>query len=424
MSGIQPRRGNSVNRGGTSLLTGKIGHVTPVRQTMLMPGETINARISGQVKMEMLRERDALRLNAHIAHFMTPVRWLWPEWTDYIKEGPDTSLTPPTINFTPIALGLSGNLPMDLEQYWHDAIYRIYNEWYKWPEDPDVTTGERVGVNLEHMWTRCRDQGEPSSDADKMVSAPADQFNIQDLAEIQARYQTAVNREVLSFNRYQELLQDTWGVDGSREVDQVPVMISSSQVGVDPRSLPAQDAAGLGQWGSIYDFRVDDSFTITAPEHCILTTNLIVRFAPITEERHPLANPRNSWAVRVGDPYLMGAMPPQIVEIRDCLDSDSNESLGYLPSGWQWRSENNMIADKIDVRDSFPYMKMPTNAAEARKADMRVNAFRSQALEDYVIDLYCNYKSTSMVPAEISSYTVGMDQSSNKTPYTKTRKVK
>lgn len=423
MSGIHPSRGDGIARGGTSLITGKIGHVTPLRQTMLMPGETIKARVSGSVKMEMLRERDALRIHAHLAHFMTPVRWLWDQWPDYVKQGPDTSLVPPTISFTPIALGLGGNIQVDVERYWHDAIYRIFNEWYKWPEDPDVTTGQRIATNLDHSWTRCRNKFEPANAADKQVESGTN-FTLAKLAETQARYQNAVRREVLAFDRYQEILQDIWNTDGSREVDKVPVMIAQSTVGVNPRSLPAQDAAGLGQWASIYDFGVDDSFTVTAPEHCILTSNLTVRFAPISEERHPLANPRNDWATRVGDPFILGASQPQGVEIRDVLDNDSNEQLGYLPAGWQWRAENNLIGDRIDVRDSFPYMTVPTNAAEARNASLRTSAFRSQALEDYVVDLYFNYKSSSLINSEMSSFTIGMEESSNKSAYTKIRKVK
>jgi hypothetical protein len=425
MSGVQvTTAGGPVNRGGTVLTTGQIGYLNFLRQTMLQPGETMRVRVNGQVKMEMLRERDALRIHAHIAHFMTPVRWLWPQWTDMIKEGPDTALTPPTIQAIPGRYGLGGNTGVEIQEYWSLNRDRIYNEWYKWPEHADISGGPFRAVNLEHSWTRCRDQAEPQNDSDKYVNAPADQFNIQDLAQVQARYQSAIRRDVFSFNRYQELLQDLWGQEGSREVDQVPVLLQSSQVGVNPRSLPASDAAGLGQWGSIYDFGVDDSFTVTAPEHVLLCTILVVRFAPIAEERNPLANPRLSWAELVGDNRLLAATPPQPVEIRDLLDGISTEQLGYLPAGWQWRSENNIIGEDIDVRDSFPYMKNPTNAAEARQANQRVNAFRSQQLGDYVADLYFNCKSTSMVPSELQSYTVGMEGSgASKQPYTKVRKV-
>lgn len=424
MSGVvATEKGGPVNRGGTTLTTGNIGYLNFLRQTMLQPGETMKVRVSGQVKMEMLRERDALRIHATMCHFMTPVRWLWSQWPDMIKEGPDTALSPPTIQAIPGRYGLGGNTGTQIHEYWSLNRDRIFNEWFKWPEDPDISGGPFIATNLDHSWTRCRDQAEPTNAADKEVGS-ATSFTLADLAQTQARYQSAMRREVFSFNRYQELLQDIWNSDGSREVDQVPVMLHSSQVGVNPRSLPASDAAGLGQWGSIYDFGVDDSFTVTAPEHVLLCSILVVRFAPIAEERLPLASPRLSWAELVGDPRLMAAAPPVPVEVRDCLDGESTEQLGYLPSGWQWRCENNIIGEQIDVRDSFPYMRNPTNSEEARRSNLRQSAFRSSQLGDYVADLYFNMKSTSLVPAEMQSYTLGMEGAgASKKPYSKVRKV-
>ncbi len=419
------RAGGPVNRGGTTLTTGMIGHVLPLRQTMLTPGETMKVRVSGSVKMEMLRERDALRIHAHMGHFMTPVRWLWPDWTEMLKEGPESQKSPTVVNVRPGQFGLGGVTKTEIPDYYIKNISRIYNEWFKWPEDPDVgPNGPWKATNLDHSWTRCRDQAFPLDPADREVDTTGNVFDVAYLAQQQARFQSAVRRDVFSFNRYQEILDDIWGADGSREVDQVPVMVHDSQIGVNPRSMPATDASGLGQWASMYDFGVDDSFTITAPEHVLLCSVLTVRFAPIAEERHPLANARMSWAELVGDPYIMGSMPPVPVEVRDVLDSVSTEVLGYLPAGWQWRSENNIIGRYIDERDSFPYMKEPGNAAEARDATLRHSAFRSQLLEDYVADLYFNMKSTSLVNTEMQSYTAGMEGAgASKQPYTKVRKV-
>ena len=81
-------------RGGLTLKSGKIGRVNCLRQQIMMPGERMNASVSGTVKLETLRERESMRINAHLATFMTPLRWLWPEFTDYIKQGPDTAIVP------------------------------------------------------------------------------------------------------------------------------------------------------------------------------------------------------------------------------------------------------------------------------------------------------------------------------------------
>ena len=83
-------------RDGNILKTGKIGNVNCIWQEMLMPGERMNMGLQGSVRLETLRERDVMRINAHLAVFMTPLRWLWPEFPDYLKEGPDTAIVPPT----------------------------------------------------------------------------------------------------------------------------------------------------------------------------------------------------------------------------------------------------------------------------------------------------------------------------------------
>ena len=49
----------SVKRGGQTLKEGYIGRNNILRQQILMPGERMNVRMKGKVRMETLRERDA-----------------------------------------------------------------------------------------------------------------------------------------------------------------------------------------------------------------------------------------------------------------------------------------------------------------------------------------------------------------------------
>ena len=70
------------NRGGLSLKDGKIGRFSCMRQQIMMPGEKMNVRIKGKIRLESLRERDVMRINAKHVTFMTPIRWLWSQFTD------------------------------------------------------------------------------------------------------------------------------------------------------------------------------------------------------------------------------------------------------------------------------------------------------------------------------------------------------
>lgn len=413
-------------RGGQTLKTGKIGKVNCFRQQILMPGENMNIRLKGKVKLESLRERDSLRINAHLGVFMTPIRWLWDEFPDFLKEGPDTSVVPPLIGKKDYArYGIGANddsSNRNMVRYWHEAVLRVYNEWYKWPEDADISDWPVDGgtaVPLSASWTRIRNKITPD-DSDDYELASATEFDVRDLAQVQGRFQSAVKRDVLSFNRYMELVGEMYGADGSREVDQVPMLIDSTEVGVNPREVPATDGASLGQWQSFFDFDIDHMIRgVTAPEHCILTYMLCVRFPPIIENVHPLCREGHDWQTLVGDPDILGASMPVEVQTRDIHLAGGTLALGFLPAGWQWRSGHDVIGDRIDVRDSFPYMQNPSSASHIRDATRIKDAFRSQSLGDYVLDVYVSESSRNRINTSMESYFSGLTESRNQAEFPK-----
>ena len=402
-------------RGGICLKTGKIGRVNVLRQQLLAPGEMINTQISGKVLLEALRERESLRINAHLGVFLTPLRWLDDNWTDYVKEGPDSASAYATAAFANLgALGIGANdegAATTIPSFWNKAVLRIYNEWYKWPEDADITAWNddgRPAVPLQAAWNRCRYNIDPN-DSDDYTVASATNFDVRDLAEVQAKFRSGIERDVLSYNRYMELIKEMFNSDGSREVDQVPMMIDQTELGVSPRELPATDAAGLGDWQSIYDFGVDHRINgITAPEHCVLTYMLTIRFAPVIESRNPLAVDDVGWVDMVGDPEILRNTKPQDVRLKDITTGSSTTSLGYLPAGWRWRHGWDVVGQRIDVANSFPMMSPPTTQANAKDATRIKNAFRSEALGDYIVDLEFDERSKNLHGSALESYFSGM----------------
>jgi hypothetical protein len=401
-------------RGGVCLKTGKIGRCNVLRQQLVAPGEMINTRLSGKVMLEALRERETFRINAHLGVFLTPVRWLDANWTDFLREGPDSASTPATVTYgdmASIGLGADSGTTTSIPTFFQQAVLRIYNEWYKWPEDADVTSWDadgEIAVPLQAAWNRCRYNIDPD-DSDDYTVASASDFDVRDLAEIQAKFRAGMERDVLSYNRYMELVKEMFGADGSREVDQVPMMIDQTELGVDPRELPATDSAGLGDWQSIYDFGVDhDIKGITAPEHCVLTYVLTIRFAPVIESRNPLAVEDLDWVDMVGDPEILRNSKPQDVRIKDVAASSSTTSLGYLPAGWRWRMGWDVVGKRIDLADSFPMMQVPSTQANAKAATRIKDAFRSSALGDYLVDLHFGERSKNLQGSALESYFSGM----------------
>lgn len=405
---------SKVSRGGLTLKSGKIGRVNCLRQQILMPGERMNMSMQGKVRLETLRERDVFRINAHIACFAQPLRWLYPEWPDYVKSRGQGLI--PVIQAANLAkYGIGAYNPDIISsgcfQFWEDACLKIYNEWYKHPENADSTVWDddgNIAVPLSKSWSRCRFDASPTSQSDYTQSSINDAFDIRELALTQAKFRSAMKTDVLSYNRWMELVEQTWKGDGSREVDQVPMMLAQAEVGVNPRDLPATDAAGFGNWQSLYDFGVDhDVRGYTAPEHMIVTHMLTVRFGSITEGKHPLAETAEPWTI-IGDPEWLTAQQPQPVTTNDVFMTDANNALGYLPSGWQWRADHDVIGARIDEADSFPYMDAPTTQAEAKDATRIKNAFRSSRLGDYVADIYFREESYQPMGTSMDSYMSGM----------------
>ena len=413
-------------RGGLTLKTGKIGHMNVLRQQMLMPGETMDIKLSGSVRLESLRERDVMRINAKLLTFMQPLRWCETasSFTDYVKEGPDTAISldyQSSSSTNPLSLMGIGTDYVTAKNYrgcFYQSMKNIYDQWIRWPEDSPMgaLSGDGpVAVPLEAVWSRARFDATPD-DSDDYTQSSATNFDVRELAKTQARFRSAMKRDVFSYGRWQEICKEMWDAQGSREVDRVPVLVDSTEVGVNPREMPATDGASLGQWQSLYDFNVNHSIGgVVAPEHMILTYVLIVRFAPITESVMPLATEHPDWYVNVADPEYISSNEPQALQIRECIPNTSTTQLGYLPAGWQWRCEHNVIGTRVDALDSFPYSEAPTTQANAKDASRIKNAFRSDRLGDYVVDIYFTEDSNQPIGTAMDSYYSGMvDQAKGK----------
>lgn len=412
---------SKAKRGGLTLKTGKIGRCNVLRQQLLMPGERINMRMNGQVRLESLRERDVMRINAHLATFLTPVRWLQSDFPTYINEGHDTLVTLNSVaesDFSKYGVG-SGRqdetTTVNMLRWFKDAPLRVYNEWYKWPENADSTTWDDNGekaVPLSTIWSRLRTNMTPGDSDDYLVSDfTTGKIDVRTIAEKQARFRAALKREDLSFDRYMEMVKNTWkGSDPSREVDQVPIMLDQVEVGVSPRDLPATDGSSLGTWQSLYDFNIDHSIRgITAPEHCIITTILVVRFPAITDTVMPLALvDETEWWENVADPEFISSQHPVGITSDQIFADGAAVPLGNAAAGWQWRCNHDVISPAIYRRNSFPYMETPTLSAHCKDATRIKPAFRSQSLGDYMVDCYFTEESYQPIGTAIESYFSGM----------------
>lgn len=119
-------------RGGWIAKTGFIGRVNVLYQFLLGPGETARPRLDAMMYMSPFRERGIVPVHARVDAFMQPLRWLWDEWPDYVKEGPSTTKAPPVHQVgvrgnivTASDLGVGSSIVVaNVHKWWHDAPLR------------------------------------------------------------------------------------------------------------------------------------------------------------------------------------------------------------------------------------------------------------------------------------------------------------
>ena len=414
------------DRGGMVLKTGKIGRVNCLRQQWCHPGERIRTHTTGRITLSSIREQVRARIHVRMDAFITPARWLWTELPDFIKEGPGTTKSIPksTGSARSHAYGLGGEAEGSTQFFkpFIDNPTRIYNEYYKWPEDTDITAWSEDGpkaVNLETSWTRFQ-KYDGVADADVNVetasstigSTSREMLDLRDLAEKIGRYRNEMQNEWLAHDRYVRLLQEMFNAGGSREVDQVPIHIPGPVSHATPSEIWATDEDGLGAMAAVYDFEVNHRWPVfSLGEHYVLCYMLVIRFPPMADDE---CSPFNgvddlTWETVIGNPAMLAQKRPENVKRRQFMDNLQSTAVGYLPAGWQWRTRWNAVGNRVADRNSFALIKdlINQNATNMRDASRVLNAFASQSLGDYLVEMNFDEQSQSAIPGPMNSLFVG-----------------
>ena len=416
-------------RSGRNLTTGKLGRVKCLRQEFLLPGERMHCRVDGRIRMGALREQETLPVHVHLEAYLVPVRWLDPNWTDYVTQGPNgnVTLTTQVIPTNVHGLRLLGVGPVGNDviwQIWSGNYLRVYNEYFKWPQDADSglpsasdNDGGRYGlraVNLESWWTRFIDQA-GLSDSDFYLDTEAgsggrEKFSVQDLARKSADLRIEMEEEYLTSNRYKEFLNAMWNSAGSNEVDQVPISLGFERGYMGASNLWATDAAGLGTIAGVHEFNVNHDFgVVTAPEHCVLSYFLVLRAPPMLEEQGMpfTAIEDMDWAEITGQAdVLANAAPKEWKERQIIPNLEGQNVLGYAPAGHQWRSGWDNVDQDVDERNSFMTMDQSDLPNWRYHQDLD-RAFISTQLGHYLCNLEFNQMSSSPIPLPMASVMAG-----------------
>lgn len=416
------------NRGGKSLKVMDIGRMATLRQHLLLPGESLNTTITGNVRLAALKQQTSVYLHAQIEAFAQPLRWLYTDFPDYIKEGPAGVKVIPTLTGSWITdfgktsnLGI-GKVTTDFAKWYAQAPINIWNEWYRWPEDAKISVTSppisffadygKECINLPSAPTRLHDA--PSIDILEYQVASSTTLDVRELEKIQHRFAHAAKTDWTSQERYQEFMRDVWSAKGSPEVDNVPTRLQKgANLSVTPRDQYASDGPSLGELTSLNNFQVNHKWSkYIAPEHMIVTYIMLLRFAPVFDGGViPMAYPGDTLrSLVIGDPMVIAGEQPQAVKSREIEGSGDATVIGYLPAAWQYREGFDHTDQKIREQNNFPLLgNQPNTAAGHRDASNISPAFRSTALRHGFADLDFKCNIQSRIPPAGTSIMVGSD---------------
>lgn len=416
------------DRTGGSLSTFQMNRWKCLRQEHMIAGDTVSPKIKGWIRLAALRETISLDVQMDLCTFFTPYRYLWSEWPEYVKEGVDGSRTIPTRTQSPAAaLGLgsiSTNNP--IAQWYVDNYLKIYNWYFKWPESPDVTSypdgsdslplyyGFKA-IALESILTRMRNIS--LDDADHILTTSAagarEQFDLRDVAQLQARFKSETSREWLAKDRYKELIAAIWKTSVSNDAEQRPRLVDHRQQWMSGEDVYATDGNSLGSVAGVMRLNLNHNVgRVTIPEGGILSYFLCLRFPPYYKGQcSPMAT-TNDWTYAdwTGDPDIIEKTPPRDYKLRNVLDTTSSTVLGTAPFAQQLRTGWSFVDTTIQTRDSFPIADGNAITANAGHIGADVSsAFVSQSLGHAMGNIRIEQPVRSIVPDGNSSIYAGAD---------------
>lgn len=362
------------DRSGTRLGVLRLGRVLCIRQELLRPADRYRLSLGGRVRLGALREQEAIPMHCHIEAYVTPLRWLWPGYVDYVLADHSAAVAHPPVHtgnvvggsgsgdVSPDYLGI-GDLARQREfyQFYLDNYLRVYNEYYKWPEDDDATEGSLASVPFPHyglrsvqmeafdtrMRSNIRDDAE-----DRFSPTVSSGVSLTDLVQTSARLRLGQTQEWLTSSRYRETLKEYFGGAGSHEVDQVPISYGGPAGWLTAENIWATDGGSLGTIRAIHEFDIQHSWgRVSVPEHSVLSVMMTVRPQRLLQHMvSPHASSRSrSRAEILGLDPLLEVEEPRQWDAGDFVNGGSGV-VGKAPAGHEWRTGWDMVDREISRR--------------------------------------------------------------------------
>ena len=405
------------DRSGANAVALQLDRWRCLRQEWLVAGDRYAGRMSGHLDMSSLREPIAVDVRTDIVVTWTPARFLWSQWIPFLKEGVDTTRSIPQVSANTMEQCVGcGDASNQTGPMWFRKNYnKVYNWYFKWPHDNDVSESAvmsdnldahygRRGVELPSGVTRLKD-GQDVTAADYQVGVSANKLDIRDLAEIQARYKTEQSRDWLAADRYQELMSEIYQVKVGENPEERPWILDHRSDWLRGTNVYATDGSSLGDRAGIMGVDFDHRVNTVAPEHGLLAWFINMRMPPVFYDQYNPFLRRTSYVDVSGDSVLIRAQKPREMGLRSYIATAPNDT-GYIePYGQHYRTGWNAIDYIFKERRSFPIKQI--NTTDPHKAQKIHPWFASTALQHFYGFLHFDQQVTTDVPGPMTSIFAG-----------------
>ena len=365
---------------------GKIGMLTTLNWNLVLPGDGYSTTIAGRLQFSPLRRYLVKDAKVDIVTFYTPMRFIYSNWTDFIEDGIDESisLTPKygtsSLQNRLLArwLGLNYN-GVNRAGGWpkwacHDVV-GIWGHYFRPPTTIDfptsfsdllnkaggVASGSAAGWGLavpmlKTVWNTYVKDSITASDTDVSVSSGT--WSLYDLEKQMAHLRTEQEREFF-MKRYRDIIKNMGGY-APIDADERPELIGRSTFWTSGYDVDGTDQTTLGQ----YTGRMTNAFIHQIPrkfipEHGIVRTMIVVRYPPIgfDEMDYVCRIGEPTYQDVSGDPKVLRNQPPADYKPNDWFVSGSTTADGKIPFGQHLRHKANFVNAVFKELKGYPFFK-------------------------------------------------------------------
>ena len=421
---------------------GKIGMLTTLNWHYVLPGDGYASTIAGRLQFSPLRRYIVKDAKIDIVSFYTPMRFIYNNWTDFIEQGSDETVTLATDfgehgsssniegwigckhHGSSAGKGWPAWLQNDIPKIWTHyfrppgtiAEPTTWNDFFaKAGIDGSANQGWGPGTAmLKTVWNTFAKDNITSSDRD--VAVQSNKWSLFALDQQMAHLRTEQERDFF-MTRYRDIISNMGG-HAPIDADERPELIGRSSFWSSGYDVDGTDQTSLGQFTGRMSIAFMHSIPRKfIPEHGIIRHVAVVRFPPIVEtETDYIAHiPQPTYRDNAGDPDLIRNQPPMAYKPNEWFTDTSNSTkAGVIPFGNHLRHKANFVHPKYAELQGFPFIKTaPVNSSSKihnqliHKHDLYDDMFQTQQLGHWQISAKCTTPVVRRIPTARESLLAG-----------------